>query len=215
MPRGFLAALLIAGTALCVAAEDPGAEYAARAGKLGEKKDPKGWLALADFCEEHLLWGKREEALRKVVSLSPDNAEAHARLDEVKFGKGWLPVEEAEAKEAEKNQAKGLVFYGAKWVSPKEADKLREADRKAVGWNVEVRIDTPHFRVYSARPLDFSRGLAGLLENEVLAYQRFYGKVWKLEPNPAPFKAYVFADRETFVSVLKTGLWHIFEGMRK
>ena len=93
-------------------APDPAAEYAARLEKLGEK-DVKGWLRLADFCEERLLFGQREEALRKAVAAEPDNAEAHKRLDEARFGKEWLPADEADSREIEEQQGKGLSFYGA------------------------------------------------------------------------------------------------------
>ena len=37
----------------------------------------------------------------------------------------WLPSGDADAKEIEAMQAKGLVFYGTKWLPAKEADKLR------------------------------------------------------------------------------------------
>ena len=114
--RAILLTLALPGLSFSTTTADPTTEYAARSAKLEGKKDPKAWLALADFAEEHLLWEKLTEALKKTVELDPDNAPAHARLDEVKAGKEWLPTAEAEAREQKENEPKGLVFYGAKWV---------------------------------------------------------------------------------------------------
>ena len=183
---------------------DPAKEYAERAGKLAARKDPEGWLSLADFCEDHLLLDKRLEALRKAIAQDPDNAAAHARLDEAKSGKAWLPVDEAEAREAKEQQAKGLVFYGTQWVQPQQAEQSREEDRKAQGWPVELRIDTPHIALYSGCPLDFSRRMAGLLENEVGAYQRLYGEVWRPDPGFKAVKVYLFPDRESYEQVARS-----------
>ncbi len=180
---------------------DPATEYAARAEGLGDE-DPQGWLELATFAEDHLLWNQRVEALRKVVTLAPDHAEAHQRLDEVRVGKAWLPADQAEAHEIAEGRAKGLVYYGSTWLSAKEAWKLRAVDRKAVGWDVETRVDTPHLRIYSARALGFTRKLAATLENESAAYQRFYGGIWKLDARPKPLKVYVFRDRHTYERIL-------------
>ena len=194
--------LLLACFPVLGAQADPSLEYAERAAKLEGKKDPKAWLKLVDFAEDQRLWDERDAALRKIVEADPHNAEAHARLGEARFGTSWLPADEAEAKEAEENRAKGLEFYGAAWVSPKEAGRLREADRKETGWDVQLRVETRHLQVYSARPLDFTRSLAGLLEYEVDAYQRYYGKVWKLEPKPKPFRVWVLPDHATYLKVL-------------
>ncbi len=198
--------ILLAPLAGAAELPDPAAEYAARAAKLAESKDPKAWLKLADFAEEKLLWEKRLESLKKAVEASPENAEAHARLDERKGKDAWVPAEEADAHEAEEMQAKGLVYYGAKWIPAKEAAALREADRKACGWNCEVRIDTPHFVLYGGRTLALARRLAALLENDLAAYQRFYKGVWTPQPLAKPIKVYLFGDLDTYLKKLKIDL---------
>ena len=180
----------------------PSSEYADRAAELEGKRDARAWLALADFAEGRLLWKEREAALRQALALAPGNAEAHARLDEVKAGKEWLPADEAEAREAGEKQAKGLVLYGGGWIRPKEADRLREADRDAAGWAVDFRLDTPHLRIYSARPLAFTRRLAAILESEIGIYQGLYSGAFRLDPEPLLFRVYVFADRDTFGRVV-------------
>jgi hypothetical protein len=194
---GILLLLAMAGGAQA----DPASDYAQRAAKLKPWKDAKAWLRLADFAEDGLLWERRDEALRRALEADPGNAEAHARLDEVKVGEAWLPAEEAWAREAEENLAKGRVLYGAAWVPPGRADSLREADRKQAGWPLEFRFDTPHLRIYSGRPLPFTRRLAAILENEVEAYLRMFGKTYKVDPRPCPFRVYLFADRDTYARV--------------
>ena len=183
---------------LLAAALLPADEYASRASKLEGKKDAKAWLALADFAEEKLLLDKREEALRKVLESDPKNASAHQRLDEVQCGKDWLPAEEADAKEIAENEARKLVFYGSKWMTEKEAGKLREADRKALGWAVEVKIDTPLLAIYAGKDLAYARRVARILENETQVYLRLYGKVWKMETKIKPINVFLFPDMETY-----------------
>lgn len=180
----------------------PCPDYAERAAKLKDGKDAEAWLRLADYAEEQLLWKEREEALREAVGVDPDNAEAHERLDEIRIGGAWLPADEAEAKEAAEYGARGLVPYGKGWIPSQEADTLREADRKDVGWPVAFRLDTPHLRIFSGRPLPFTRRLASVLENEVAVYGKVYGKTFKLDPKPLSLRVCVFPDRDTFERVV-------------
>lgn len=199
-----MAGVLLMLSVAALAAPEGGVadEYARRAARIGAK-DARAWLELAAFSESRQLLAQREDALRKALAADPDHAEAHARLDEVRVGRAWLPAGEAEAAEAREQEAKGLAFYGAKWRPPAEAEKLRKVDRVTVGWDFTVRVDTRRLTVYSGRSLADTRRLAGLLENALAAYVQVYGKVWKLNPNPTPFKVYFFGDRETFTRVLK------------
>ena len=193
---------MIEALLLAAALADPAAEYAQRAAKVPDK-DAKGWLALADFCEEGLLWESRAEALRKAAAADPENPQAHARLDEKRWDGKWIPAGEAEAAEIGANRARGLAYQGAKWVQPKDAEKSRDADRKAVGWACDFRMDTRRLSIYSSQPLEETWRLAALLESELDAYLRLYGPVWKLEAKPRPFRIYVFGDRGTFEKVMK------------
>ena len=45
---------------------DPAEEYASRASKLDDK-DAAGWMGLANFCEDRLLFKESERCLRKAV----------------------------------------------------------------------------------------------------------------------------------------------------
>lgn len=206
--------LAAAAAAAPAPAADPEVERAVRAAKLGDKgkKDAAGWVGLADFCETNGLWERRVEALRKAVSLDPDHAEARARLDEKRCGNAWLPADEADAQAAAENGAKGLVFHGSRWISATEAEKAREADARAAGWKVGVRVDTAHLKIYSARSLAFTLRLADTLESAIGAYRRSFGKVWKLAPDLGTFTVHLFADRDTFERVARTQGLQISEG---
>ncbi len=189
-------------TPLAALAENPPSDYQARLAKLAASKEPKAWLALADFCEEHLLWKEREEALRKTLEFDPESAQAHGRLDEAKWEGSWIPVDQAETKEAEAMKAKGLAFYATKWIEPAEADLLRKKDRASVGWDMEVRVDTPRLRLYSDRGICETRRLAAILDNFICAYRRVYAKPFSLKPS-AVLKVYCFETSETYVDTFK------------
>ena len=193
-----LAAVLLALSFLPAASalDNPLIEYGARAAKLSEKE----LLAqLADFCEENLLTNGRSPCTRQAAE--PDYAEAHCRLDEVSPGLGSRS--RAEAKETAEKQAKGLTLYGAKWVPEKEAAKLRDADRKAEGWDLDFRLEVPGLLIFSSRPLAFTRKVAGILSNEIETYRRFYGALYKLEPKPKPLRIYLIGDRKVYESKWK------------
>jgi hypothetical protein len=179
----------------------PGAaqkEYEKRAAKI-TGKNVGGWLKLADFCEANLLFDKREEALQKVISIQPNNADAHRRLDQVKYGGKWLPCAEAEAAEAKEHQAKGEVFYGSKWVSAKAAEGPRAADRKELGWEVQSRIDGKYCIVYSAAPYEVTRAIVTVIDNLAIGYISLYGKYKKLQTFK-PLRVFLFDNYKAIAS---------------
>lgn len=183
------------------AAADPAADYAQQAKSLGKRRDAKAWLALADFCERHLLPAQRLEALRQAAAAEPANAQVRARLGQVKTGGAWVGADEAEAKEHREREAKGQAFYGSGWVGAKQATALRDEDRRTEGWDLETRVDTPAFRIYTDKPAAFARRLGAVLENDLAAYRALYADVWALEGAPAPAKVYAFRDRAGFEKV--------------
>ena len=179
------------------AALPPEEEYAARAAavKVG---DAKTWLGLADFCEQKGLFERRTEALRKALEADPEQPAAHARLDEKKTGGRWLPADEADAAEEALQAKDGKAYYGKSWVPQAEAGKAAAADSKAAGFHVSVRIDTPHFSLYSGHGYGLTRRFADVLESGADAYCAFYGSVWKTSVKPKPIKVLFFPDRDSF-----------------
>ena len=176
-------------------------QYDDKAVKLAET-DVKGWLGLADFCEAQLLFSKREAALRKAVAASADNPDAHRRLDEVKVGKEWLAVTEAESREAKDHEGKGEVFYGKAWMPAKSADHPRAADKGAAGWDVQTRVDGKYCIVFSATTYLEAKAVAATVDSVVAEYAASFGKVRKLDL-AKPIVVHLFAAQDTFAVQFK------------
>ncbi|MBI4245255.1 MAG: hypothetical protein HY606_14285 [Planctomycetes bacterium] len=172
----------------------------------------KEWLKLADKYEAQLNLTKREEAFRKVIEIDPDNEEAHLRLDEKKYQAKWMPADEAEALEEKENNEKGLVYYGSKWITSEKADELREADRKKVKWGFTTKVDTEHLRIFSSYPVNFTRKISAILENEISAYRKFYGKTWNLNKTTTVLRVFIFKDWKLFSEQISRWL-QIHEGV--
>ena len=179
-------------------AKPPAEEFAARAAALEGKKDPRPWLALAEWAGDRVLLEEREKALRAVLPFDPENALARDLLDEKKWEGAWIPAGDEEAKEITANEVKGSAFYGTKWLPEKEAEKSREADAKVLGIHMASRVDTPHLRVYSEWGIGPSLNLAWTLEHAVQAYLHLYDGVWKGKPSPDPVPVLVFKSWEGY-----------------
>lgn len=107
-------------------------------------------------------------------------------------------ADEDDAREIARNEAKGLAFYGDRWIPAGEAGLLRARDREVVGWDLDLRLDTPRFRIYSGKPLSYTRRIVSILESAHEGYRERYAAVWKLEPAPKPLVVYLCGDRATF-----------------
>ena len=193
-----LAAVLLALSFLPAASalDNPLIEYGARAAKLSEK-EPIG-------PTRRLLRGKPPDERKESQNKAGRGAGPCRGPPPSRRGQpgAWVPVE-SEAKETAEKQAKGLTLYGAKWVPEKEAAKLRDADRKAEGWDLDFRLEVPGLLIFSSRPLAFTRKVAGILSNEIETYRRFYGALYKLEPKPKPLRIYLIGDRKVYESKWK------------
>lgn len=188
------------GPSLPPAGGDLDAEYASRALALANGK-PEDWIALADFAERNMLWIERRDALRRALAADPERAEVHDRLGEVKRNGKWVPVDDAEAEEADEMEARGLRFYGTGWIPADEAGRLRAADAKAAGFDVRVRIDTPFAVVYSAKPVAETRRVTALYANELAAYREFHRGIWEMPDRTWRAKVYLLESHETFVRI--------------
>jgi hypothetical protein len=72
-----------------------------------------GWLALADWAENHGLLTQAREAYAYVLTLDADNAPAHRALGHVWTGERWATLEES-------YRARGFIPFEGSWVSPDE-----------------------------------------------------------------------------------------------
>ncbi len=88
--------------------------YAERRARI-RPGDAEGFFALARFCRENGLRREEQAALRSVVEISPDHAEARALLGEVKHRGEWLP--RAAARTARLREA-GFREVGGKYLTP-------------------------------------------------------------------------------------------------
>jgi hypothetical protein len=193
--------LALACRVVGVEAVEPQAEFTLRRQRLEMAKRPsvKEWLALADFCESKLLFAERGDALRAALQVDANNASAHARLDEMKVGKQWLPIQRALQQEIEENEAKGRVYYGKGWVTAAQRDAMLAQDRKLVGWNCDLRVDMQHVTVYSEDSVLGTRLRARLLENTGYAYEQFHRGTLTFA-NGKPLRVYLFKDVPRFLA---------------
>ncbi len=79
--------------------------------------DIKALLSLANFCRDHGMVERERQMLQKVIELSPDHADARARLGFVRADAGWIKREE------QLRQA-GFVPHEGRWVSRQELLEL-------------------------------------------------------------------------------------------
>jgi hypothetical protein len=110
-----------------VPGEAPITVYRRRAQEL-PADDVSGWLSLGRWARENDLGAQSAEAFEHVVSHDPDNAAAQKALGRVNVGGTWMTIEES-------YEARGLVRFDGRWVSPDERDaalaERAEASRRA------------------------------------------------------------------------------------
>ena len=94
--------------------------YAERVAAV-DRKDTGALLALADWCAGQGLRTQEDEALRWVLGVDPNDADARRRLGFVRAGDAWLSREDA-------MKAKGLVEFRGRWVTSAERDRLEKED---------------------------------------------------------------------------------------
>jgi hypothetical protein len=208
MARLRLALALIPAQVLLAAAAWPAAEwrpvedYESQYKRTAASHDPNQWIALADFCAKNLLFKKRGEALEKALALNPGSARVRQLLDHVKVGQKWMTPDEVEADDIARNTAAGRVYYGSGWVAPAEAQKMRDADQRAVGWAEQRRVDARHAVIYSDEKLEVTRRVAAVIDNEFDEYVKFYRDVWQLDVTIPPLQVYLFARRADYDAAL-------------
>jgi hypothetical protein len=178
-------------------AKDQKSEFEQRFAPLQAKKpgSAKSLHELADFCRLNLLFDERIRTLRQLVVYFPDDHRARHLLGEMKHGAEWMTYEQAFKSEAQVYEAKGMMYYGERWMPRLQAERTREADRKAIQWSFNSRCDTKHMQVYSALDGTTTRCMALLAENTGYAYQQIYGQIYSMKGN-VPLKVYLFANSD-------------------
>lgn len=127
-----------------VPGEAPITVYRQRARALGGD-DAAGWLSLGRWAADNDLGAQAAEAYEQVVSREPDNAAAQRALGRVNVLGTWMTLEES-------YEARGLVRFDGRWVSPEEREAAlaeraethrrarEEADEQARVRETEARL---------------------------------------------------------------------------
>jgi len=95
------------------------------------KKDAKKLWSLVLWCEDTDREKSARKALRALIRLEPNHAEARKRLGHIRYDKRWFTTEKklAEYKAqqaAERARELGLVEFQGEWVSPKDLPYLKK-----------------------------------------------------------------------------------------
>ena len=85
--------------------------------------DTVAHYTLGVWCKEHSLTKQAREEFTKVVAADPENADAHRQLGHVLQGGTWMTEDDA-------MKAKGFVWHQGKWITKKEADSIKEKEKK-------------------------------------------------------------------------------------
>jgi len=123
-----------------VARIDPGSspvqQFEERRAQL-QPRDVPGRLALANYCRDHGMTAREQQLLREVIALSPDHAEARARLGYVRQDQRWVEREQS-------LRAQGLVQHEGRWLTREqvlEIERLRAAAETAAHERDKARAE--------------------------------------------------------------------------
>jgi HEAT repeats len=113
---------------------DPVDEYAATKEKYQDTAEDQ--YALAMWCEAHKLPKQKRLHLLRVIELDPEHVQAHEKLGYVKRDGKWLTPTELK-------EAKGLVKFGGRYVTPQEKEILEQKKRQddeEKEWHARVKM---------------------------------------------------------------------------
>jgi hypothetical protein len=135
--------------------------------------DVQGLLLLADYCRDHDMKSREQELLRKVIELSPDHAEARARLGYVRSDGGWITRDE-------QMRAQGFVKRGDRWLTQEQflAMQRLEAETRTAQLErdrAQVELDAKRAELASEKARDEARARKQELDELAARNQQSYG----------------------------------------
>jgi hypothetical protein len=83
----------------------------------------EGQWALAEWCREKKLPAQRDAALKRIIELDPDHADARHALGYNKIGGKW-------ARQKDLMEERGYVYYKGRWMLPQEVEQLAEKAKR-------------------------------------------------------------------------------------
>jgi hypothetical protein len=113
---------------------DPVEDYDAIKEKYADTAEDQ--FALAIWCETHKLARQRRIHLQRVIELDPEHVQAREKLGFVRRDGKWMTPNELK-------EAKGLVKFGGRYVTPQERDILEQKKRQddeEKEWHGRVRM---------------------------------------------------------------------------
>jgi hypothetical protein len=113
---------------------DPLGEYEAAKEKYQDTAQDQYTLAM--WCEAHKLPKQRRLHLQRVIEIDPEHVLAHEKLGYVRRDGKWLTPTELK-------EAKGLVKFGTRYVTPQEKEILEQKKRQddeEREWHARVKM---------------------------------------------------------------------------
>jgi hypothetical protein len=131
-------------------------QYAERRRAIADG-DVAGHLTLARWCRERNLVKEAQAEYQVVLTLDPENAEAHQALGHQQVDGRWLTFEEAMA-------ARGLVQHEGRWLEPAQAAQAeKEESRRKQELEWRQRVQGLVRTILSGTPAGQGRARAELL----------------------------------------------------
>lgn len=114
--------------------KDPIQEYEAVKGQFQDTAEDQFTLAM--WCEAHKLAKQRKLHLERVVELDPDHERAREKLGYIRRDGKWLTS-------SEWNEARGLVRFNGRYVTPQQKEILEQKKRQddeEKEWHQRVKL---------------------------------------------------------------------------
>ncbi len=114
--------------------KNPAAEYDAIKDQYADTAEDQYELAM--WCETHKLSRQRREHLLRVLELDAEHVKAHQKLGYVLRDGKWLTRDELK-------EARGMVRFGGRYVTPQEKEILEQKKREDEAvreWHVRVKL---------------------------------------------------------------------------
>jgi hypothetical protein len=197
--------------------------------KLAQLKpeDTNGHYQLGVWCAKNKLPKQARTQFTKVLELNPDHADAHKRLDHVKYQDKWQTPDELKAQGLEiykgkwvpyeqAMKAQGYIKFEEQWVSPKEYALIKKllkdtppkgvidkpgADSENLPWDNAREKGTEHFIVKTNLSSDALNDLCFILEYAHFFWQDFFGLADAKKSGPT--KVFVTKDRTDFENLFR------------
>jgi hypothetical protein len=165
--------------------------------KIGEvkKDDVQSWLGLAEWCRQEKLLVAHEYCYRSILKLDPEHADARSKLGFAELDGKWLSaVDQLVAKKSD-----GHVLFGTAWVKADEAAELLKKERKKVGWDFDLKLQTSHWALYTDADIHTALHVLKVAEATYEAFVADMVGTLPLKAPAEPMRVYLFKDKARYL----------------